>query len=165
MHVNHAEVSGIKVALGLPPSVGVAMIIALDVNNPNSYDVAIRAVRGSVYLANKWQLPVDFQPGGEGVWLRSNGITQVRVPTVVPAGVAAAILAESLMTPQIPYRFQGRADVTATRTFALEKDDYSVDESGFVSRQQIEAATRSFLASQPTAPWPRPPPCTTSSWR
>ncbi len=33
----------------------------------------------------------------------------------------------------------GKADVTGTRTLQIEKDDYSVDERGIVTRQQIEA--------------------------
>jgi hypothetical protein len=142
MHLNHAEVSGVRI--GIPLQISVVMTIAVDVTNPNSYDVAVRAVRGSVLLANRYTLPVNWQPGGEGVWLTSKQVTQVRVPVAVPVGLAAALLTESMTSTQIPFRFQGKADVTATRTFALEKDDYSVDEQGFVSRQQIEAAVRGF---------------------
>ncbi len=42
----------------------------------------------------------------------------------------------------IPYRFAGRADVTATRTFQIEKDDYSIDVNGSIPRWQMEAAMR-----------------------
>ena len=36
------------------------------------------------------------------------------------------------------------ADVTATRTFKIEKDNYSVDETGSFSRQQLEMAIPHF---------------------
>ena len=143
MHLNHAEVSGVR--FGFPLQIGVIMTVAMDVTNPNSYDVAVRQVRGTVLMANRYSLPVDYTPpGGNGLWLPAKQVTQVRVPTTIPVGMAAALLAESMASPQIPYRFQGRADVTATRTFQLEKDDYVVDEQGYVSRQQIEAAIRGF---------------------
>jgi hypothetical protein len=38
----------------------------------------------------------------------------------------------------------GTADVTATRTFKIEKDNYSVDEVGSFNRQQLEMAIPHF---------------------
>ncbi|MFC1641494.1 LEA type 2 family protein [Myxococcota bacterium] len=125
------------------------MRIHLDVFNPNSYDVAVRAVRGQVTLANRYPIAVDFQAEGEGVWLRSDATTRVVVPVNVPVQVALAVLRESYTTPTIPYHFTGRADVTATRSLRIEQDDYSVSADGWVLRQQID----SILAG--SGVWPR----------
>lgn len=138
MQLDHAEITGIRIAF--PPSLGILMTIVVNVHNPNSYDVAVRAVRGQVVLAGRYQLPVDFRADGDGVWLPSDRTTQVRVPVSVPVDLGLQLLRETLTSPVIPYRFSGRADVTATRTFRLEADDYSVDDHGVVARNQIETA-------------------------
>jgi hypothetical protein len=140
MRLNHAQISGVRVAL--PPSVNVLMTVYLDVYNPNSYDIAVRAVRGQVMLANRYTLPVDFRPGGDGVWLGAHATTSLAVSLVIPAQVGLALVQQSFASANIPYQFVGRADVTASRTFQIEKDDYSVNESGFVSRDQLAATLR-----------------------
>jgi hypothetical protein len=140
MHLNHAEVSGVQVAF--PPSLAVVMTVVVDVYNPNSYDVAIRRVHGTLTMADKYVMPMDWAPPGDGVWLTADGITQVRVPITIPVDIALRIRNETFTAPSVPYRFVGRADVTATRTLKIEKDDYSVDERGWISRQQVEQAVR-----------------------
>src|ERR1700754_502799 len=82
MKVNHAEMQGVQ--LGFPPSLAVQMTVVLDVTNPNSYDVAVRAMRGQVSFFDRYTMPIDFRPGGDGVWFPSGQTTQVRVPTSVP---------------------------------------------------------------------------------
>ncbi len=141
MKVSHAEMQGIQ--FGFPPSVAVQMTVVMDVYNPNSYDVAIRAVRGTVTFHDRYSMPIDFRPGGEGVWLGSDRTTQVRVPTAVPVDLALRITREA-MTGVVPYRVVGKADVTATRSLKIESDDYSVDERGQISRQVIEASMASM---------------------
>ena len=141
MTVRHAEVQGVQ--FGFPPSVAVQMTVVMDVFNPNSYDVAIRAVRGTVTFHDRYTMPIDFRPGGEGVWLGSDRTTQVRVPTAVPVDLALRITREA-MTGVVPYRVVGKADVTATRSLKIESDDYSVDERGQISRQVIEASIASM---------------------
>ncbi|WP_437552539.1 MULTISPECIES: LEA type 2 family protein [unclassified Sorangium] len=138
MQLDHAEITGIRIAF--PPSLGILMTIVVNVHNPNSYDVAVRAVRGQVVLAGRYPLAVDFRADGDGVWLASDRTTQVRVPVSVPVDLGFQLLRETLTSPVIPYRFSGRADVTATRTFRLEADDYSIDDHGVVARNQIETA-------------------------
>lgn len=140
MRLNHAEVSG--VSLGFPPSLSVVMTVVVDVYNPNSYDVAVRAVRGTTILADRYTVPMNWVVPGEGVWLTADATTQVRVPVTIPVDMALALVREAYQAPSIPYRFTGRADVTATRTFKVEKDDYSVDERGWIPRQQVEQALR-----------------------
>ena len=137
MRLNHAEVAGL--AVSLPPNVGVLMLIHVDVYNPNSYDVAVRAVRGQVVLAGRHTVPVNFVAEGEGVWLESDTTTRVVVPAEVPLTTSLAVLSETTFTPMVHYRFTGKADVTATRTLKLESDDYSVSEEGTISRDQIQA--------------------------
>jgi hypothetical protein len=144
MTLHHAEVRGVQ--LGFPPQLGVVMTAFLAVHNPNSYDVAVRAVRGQTIIAGRHVVPVDFRPPDPGVWLEADRTTLVAVPVVVPAPVGLAVLAESASAASVPYRFRGRADVTATRTFQIEADDYSVDESGTIPREQIAAAL--------AVPWP-----------
>lgn len=140
MKLNHAEVSGVQV--GFPPSLGVLMTVVVDVYNPNGYDVAVRAMRGQVVFADKYTLPVEFQAPPDGVWLASDTTTPVRVPVSLPVPLALQLLREVYTTPTIPFRIQGRADVTASRTFKIEKDNYEVDEPGMISRQQVEAAVQ-----------------------
>jgi hypothetical protein len=142
MKLNHAEISGVQIAF--PPSVGVVMTIVLDVYNPNSYDVAVRAMRGTATMANKYTLPVDFRPGGEGVWMAANATTSMRVPVTVPVDLALTLLRESYTSPVVPFRVVGTADVTATRTFKIEKDNYAVDEVGTFSRDQLALAIPHF---------------------
>jgi hypothetical protein len=138
MALDRAEINGVSISF--PPRLGVLMTLTLVVYNPNSYDIAVRAVRGQVLLAGRHALPVDFRTEGEGVWLASDSTTRVQVPVDIPVHVALAVLEESRSVPSIPYHFAGSADVTATRSLQIERDDYSVSEDGWVSRQQIEAA-------------------------
>jgi hypothetical protein len=141
MKVHHAEVEGVR--FGLPSSVAVQMTVVMDVTNPNAYDVAVRAVRGTVSFYDKYSLPMDFRPGGEGIWLPAKQTTQVRVPAAVPVDLALTVAREAL-GGVVPYRFVGRADVTATRSLKIERDDYVVDERGEISRQQLEASVASL---------------------
>lgn len=137
MKVHHAEMAGVQ--FGFPPSVAVQMTVVMDVYNPNSYDVAIRAMRGTVTFRDQYSMPIDYRPGGEGVWLGSNRTTQVRVPVALPVDLAIRLTHEA-MTGSVPYHVVGKADVTATRSLKIESDDYSVDERGEISRQQIDAS-------------------------
>ncbi len=138
MHLNHAEISGFQAAT-FPPSIGVLMTIFVDVYNPNSYDVAVRAMRGQVIMADRYPLPLDFHAPPEGMWLPANRTTSIRVPLAVPLDLAIALVQQSVAMPTIPYRVVGKADVTGTRTFQIEKDDYAVDERGAITRDQMAA--------------------------
>lgn len=137
MRVHHAEVSGVQV--GFPPSLAVQMTVVMEVHNPNGYDVAIRAMRGTVTFHDRYAMPIDFRPGGEGLWLPSDQTTVVRVPVAVPVDLALRLTREAL-TGIVPYHVVGKADVTATRSLKIERDDYSVDERGHITRQQIDAS-------------------------
>jgi len=146
MHLNHAEISGAQLAT-FPPGIGIVMTVVVDVYNPNSYDVAIRAMRGQVVMGNNYSLPVDFRAPGNGVWLAAERTTSVRVPISIPLDLGLALLRDSAAAPFIPYRLTGRADVTASSTFRIESDDYAVDEQGTISRQQIAEIIPNSLAA------------------
>src|SRR5215475_6059015 len=91
MHLNHAEISGAQLAT-FPPSIGILMTVVVDVYNPNSYDVAIRAMRGQVVMGNNYSLPVDFRAPGNGVWLAADKTTSVRVPISIPLDLGLLLL-------------------------------------------------------------------------
>lgn len=137
MHLHHAEVSGVQLAT-LPPSLAVVMTVVVDVYNPNSYDVAVRGFRGQAIMADKYPLPVEFR-AQEGLWMPAGQTTPLRVPVAMPVDLALVLLREAFASPTIPYRFVGTADVTGTRTFQIEKDNYGVDERGAITREQIAA--------------------------
>jgi hypothetical protein len=147
MHLNHAEISGAQLSV-FPPAIGILMTVVVDVYNPNGYDVAVRAMRGQVVMGNGHMMPVDFRASGNGVWLAADRTTSVRVPVSVPIDLGVALLQESVASQFIPYRFTGRADVTATSTFQIEKDDYAVDEQGTISRDQIAAIIPNSIGMQ-----------------
>jgi hypothetical protein len=143
MKLNHAELSGVSV--GFPPQASVLMTVVVDVYNPNSYDVAVRAMRGKVVFLGKYDLPVDFKGPPDGVWLPADQTTPLRVPVAIPVNLAIQLMREVFQVPTIDFTIQGKADVTATRTFKIEKDDYEVDEKGTISRDQMDAAIRSVI--------------------
>ncbi|MCL2725983.1 MAG: hypothetical protein FWD69_16280 [Polyangiaceae bacterium] len=138
MQLNHAEINGVRFAM--PPGAGIVMTQVLDVHNPNSYDVAIRAMRGQVTIADKYVMPIDFRAPGDGMWLAANAMTTVRIPVTIPMDLALLIAKETYTTPIVNFHVVGKADVTASRTFKLEKDDYSVDERGSFTSQQLRLA-------------------------
>ncbi len=142
MKLNHAEISGVVLA----PTPAVQMTVVMDVYNPNSYDVAVRAVRGQTILAGKYPLDVQFKAPEGGLWMNAGATTQLRVPVLVPVTIGFQILGESVSQATIAFRFVGKADVTGTRTFEIEKDDYSVDETGTLTREQIAAILPNSLA-------------------
>ncbi|MCC6644147.1 MAG: LEA type 2 family protein [Polyangiaceae bacterium] len=137
MKLRGADIAGIQIGF---PVINVNMVAVMDVTNPNSYDVAIRRVRGQVVFANRYPLPVDFQAQGNGLWLPSGQTTRVGVPITIPLALGFTLLNEAAQAPVIPFRFQGKADVTGTRTLQLEKDDYAIDETGVITRQQLVGA-------------------------
>lgn len=109
----------------------------MDVTNPNSYDVAIRGLRGTVLLAGRHQVPVDFRAPGNGVWMPAGRTTTVSVPVQIPLFTAGAIGREFFNSSSVPFTFSGRADVTATSTFQFERDDYVIEEQGTIPTQQL----------------------------
>jgi hypothetical protein len=136
MKIDHVEVSSVQT--GFPPSsVALQMVVVLEAYNPNGYDVAMRAMHGTASFEDRYSVPVDFRPDGDGVWLRSEKTTEVRVPVVVPADVAL-LITQGALADTVPYHVVGKADVTATSTLKIEKDDFEVDDRGNLTRREIE---------------------------
>jgi hypothetical protein len=138
MRLNHAEINGVRIAI--PPNVGVVTTQVIDVYNPNPYGVAIRAMRRQVTIADRYTLPIDFRAPGDGLWLASGATTTVRIPVTIPMTLALAVGRETVTSNVVPFHVVGKADVTASRTFQLEKDNYSVDARGTFTRQQLQIA-------------------------
>ncbi|MCC6213565.1 MAG: LEA type 2 family protein [Polyangiaceae bacterium] len=136
MKVQHAEVKGLQI--GFPPKLDVVMNVTIDVFNPNGYDVAVRAVRGEVDFMGRHRLPIDFQPGGDGVWLASDATTRLVVPVQLPVPIALDLARVAYEAGAVPYLMRGRADVTAFRSLQVEADDYSFEERGALTREQID---------------------------
>jgi len=152
MHLDHAEISGVQLAT-MPPSLGIVMTVVINVYNPNSYDVAVRGVRGQTVIGGQYPLPVVYQaPPPDGVWLPARQTTAMRVPITLPMQLALALAQQGLTAPTIDYRFTGVADVTATHTFQLEKDNYAVDETGTITRAEMLAVIPNSIAASPLFP-------------
>jgi Late embryogenesis abundant protein len=136
MTLNHAEIRGLQL-LAIPPCV--EMVIVIDVRNPNGFDVAIRALRGSITLADKYVVPVEYLAADDGVWLAADATTSVRIPVAIPVPTALQIAQDALVKSDIAFTFRGKADVSATRSLGIRQDDYAIEETGLVTRAQLVA--------------------------
>lgn len=134
--VDHAEVRGASLS-------GVGIVVFLEIDNPNSYDVQIRNVRADVTVAGTYRLtPIEASPNK---WLPAKQTTMVSVPAWIPWTLVPALLAESQGTGEISYQVKGTADVTAVRALGIDQDNYPIDEKGTIPRQMIADAARSFI--------------------
>jgi hypothetical protein len=134
--VHHAEVRGLSVF-------GLNVVIFLQIRNDNAYDVQIRNVHCNVAFGRGYPLgPIDFAPNQ---WLPSNQTTLVPVPVSLPYQLIPALISETAGSFAVPYYVKGTADVTATRTFGIERNDYPIDEGGSVPRQMMVDAARSAI--------------------
>jgi hypothetical protein len=134
--VHHAEVRGVS-------PLGVGVVIFLQIRNDNAYDVQIRNVRCNVTFGRGATLgPIDFAPNQ---WLPASQTTLVQVPVSLPWTLVPALASETMGAYAIPYHVTGVADVTATRTLGIDRNNYPIDEGGFVPRQMVVDAARSML--------------------
>jgi len=133
--IHHAELRGVS-------TWGLQVMILLQVRNDNSYDVQIRNVSASVTFGRGIVLPVTYSPNQ---WLQSNKTTFVSVPVTIPWQALPALVAETTGAYGIPYHVRGTADVTATRAFGIERDNYPINEGGAVPRQLVVDAARSAI--------------------
>lgn len=133
--VHHAELRGLS-------AWGLSVMILLQVRNDNSYDVQIRNINVHTTFGRGLHLPVVFSPNQ---WLPSNQTTFVQVPVTIPWTALPQLVAESSGNYAIPYHVKGVADVTATRSLGIERDNYPVDEGGSIPRQMVVDAARSAI--------------------
>jgi hypothetical protein len=134
--IHHAEVRGLS-------TYGLQVMIFLQVRNDNAYDVQIRGVHCNVIFGRNYTLgPIDFAPNQ---WLPSNQTTMVAVPVYIPWTLLPSLATESMGSYAIPYYVKGTADVTATRAFGIQRDNYPIEEGGSVPREMVVNAARSAL--------------------
>lgn len=146
MRVNAAEIRGGQVGVSVGslfpipmPKVSVDALMRVYVagENQNSFDIQIRGVRGQVMMMNRYTIPISTPLGA---WLQADSTTPFSFDVTVPVATGLAILRESSMMGCIPYTLQGSADVTATSTFKLERDNYPISQSGCIPRAAMMAA-------------------------
>jgi hypothetical protein len=134
-NVHHAEIRGVS-----PYGLGVEVF--LSVRNENSFDIQIRRVRANALIGNRYNMPVNVTLNR---WLSSDNTTIVIVPLSIPWQIVPGLIAESVGSPFIHYRIRGTADVTATRMFGVDRDDFPLDEVGVIPRDVMIAAARNVI--------------------
>ncbi|RYE84665.1 MAG: hypothetical protein EOO75_17845, partial [Myxococcales bacterium] len=138
LQVQGASIAGGTATFGLPPTIGVIMAVQMSAKNENSFDIQVRGARGTVALMNGvFQVPIST---AIGTWLKSDSTTSFIVPVTIPLQTAIALLGSSLNVACIPYAVQGVADVTATSTFKLERDNQGFNQNGCIPRQTLLSA-------------------------
>lgn len=134
--VHHAELRAASLF-------GLNVAIFLQIRNDNAYDVQIRSVNCNVTFGRGYTLgPIAFAPNQ---WLPAGQTTLVAVPVAVPWNLIPALVSETAGSFAIPYHVKGVADVTATRAFGIERDNYPIDEGGAIPRQMVVDAARSMV--------------------
>jgi hypothetical protein len=134
--LNHAELNGVQMA-AFPPRLGILLTVVLDVTNANSFDIAVRGMRGQVLMNDRYPLPLDYRPPPPGVWLRAGQVTPMRLPVDMPIDLAVTLLREAWASPVIGFHVVGVVDVTGSSTLKVDKDNFAVDLRGTMTRQQV----------------------------
>ena len=135
VNVRDAELRGLS-------AWGLSVMILLQVRNDNSYDVQVRNVNVNVTFGRSMVLPVAF---ALNQWLPSHQTTWISVPVTIPWQSIPGLVAETTGNYAIPYYVRGVADVTATRAFGIERDNYPVDQGGSIPRQLVVDTARNAI--------------------
>ncbi len=123
--LHHADIQGVSLA-------GPVVDVVIAINNPNSFDIKVRDVTAETTFGGKYTLPpIVMHPD---LWLPSGRVTQVHVPTTLPWLMIPGILAETVLSPVVVYHVKGSTNVTATRMFGVEEDNYPIDLTGQMPR-------------------------------
>lgn len=123
--LHHADIQGASLT-------GAVVDVVIAINNPNSYDIKLRDITAETTFAGRYRLPpIVMHPD---LWLPSGQTTLVHVPTTLPWLMIPGILAETVMSPQVVYNVTGSANVTATRTFGIEENNYPLQLTGTMPR-------------------------------
>jgi hypothetical protein len=100
--------------------------------NPNTFDVQVRTVRANVRVDGIAQpIPVTFAPN---VWIPAGRTVNIAVPVTVPWTVVPPLAVMTLSGTDVDYRIVGRADVTATRAYEIDQNNYAFNEEGTVPK-------------------------------
>lgn len=128
VRLHHADVRGAALT-------GAVLDVVIEIHNPNSYDIKLRDLTAETTFAGLYKLPpIVLHPDQ---WLPSGQATQVHVPVTLPWLMLPGILAETMLAPRVTYEIRGSVNVTATRTFGIEEDNYPIDLKGEMPRQII----------------------------
>jgi hypothetical protein len=138
VQLHHADIQGASLT-------GAVIDVVIEIRNPNSFDIKLRDVTAETTFANRYRLPtIHIHPDQ---WVPAGQATLVHVPTVLPWLMIPGILAETVFSPVVIYDVRGSADVTATRTFGIEEDNYPINLRGQLPRDvmvRMGPATVSF---------------------
>lgn len=105
-------------------------ILAID--NPNAFDIQVRAVRANVRIeGSNAVIPIMYQPD---VWIPAGRVVQVALPITVPWSLIPRVLASTATGTEVPFTVIGNADITATRAFQIDRDQYAFNEEGTLPR-------------------------------
>jgi hypothetical protein len=135
LRLNHAEVTGFGI-------VGINLNVVVDVHNPYSFDVNVQNVRAVVNVGNVSGLQVAFNPN---LWLGASKDTTMAVPVTLPWPAVLSVLSSTVGADTIAYHVDAKADVVASRTFAIQSKDESLQKDGTISRAQIVAAAKTTM--------------------
>lgn len=128
VRLHHADIQGASLA-------GAVIDVVIEIQNPNAYDIQLRDLTAETTFAGQYRLPpIVIHPNQ---WLPAGRATQVHVPTTLPWLMIPGILAATVLSPQVTYNVRGSANVTATRTFGIEEDNYPIDLNGTMPRQMM----------------------------
>jgi len=131
MRLHHAEIRSASLF-------GVGLSVVMSVKNPNSFDLAVRNVRVNVTFADRYDLPeINYSPNQ---WLPAGQTTLVPVPVTIPFALIPDLVSATASSPVLKYHVKGSADVTATSSLEIEKDDYPIDEDGSIQRADLLGA-------------------------
>lgn len=114
--------------------VGLGLAVVLSVENPNSFDLAVRNVRATVKFADRYELPITYSPNQ---WLPAGEKTLVPVPFTIPYALIPDLINTSKHLQVLNYSVVGSVDVTATSSLEVEKDNYPIDEKGSIQRADL----------------------------
>lgn len=115
-----------------PSPTGVRFDAVLSVENPNTFDVEITAVRANVRMENvRGYVPVYFEPR---VWVPAGRKVLIPVPVTVPWAMVPQIVAATVSQPSVPFTVIGNADVVATRSLRINRNMYEFEEDGELPR-------------------------------
>ena len=117
---------------------GVTLKVTLAIRNDNSFDIQLRDVHADFLMANGYRVPtVHTSPN---LWLPAGRTTALEVPVIVPWQIVMPLIRETIGSPTIPYHATGYANVTATRAFEIDIDEYALDQEGSISRNELVIA-------------------------
>lgn len=133
--LHHAEVAGVGIG-------GLNLNVVVQVHNPYSFDVNVQNVRAVVNVGNISGLQVAYNPNQ---WLGSSSNSLMSVPVVLPWPAVLSLLSSTVGADSIAYHVDAKADIVASRTFAIQSKDESLQKDGKISRAQILAAAKTTM--------------------